>query len=181
MDFKTVLGIIIKRFKEENIDYALMGGFALGALGIPRATVDLDFLIFKEDLSKVDKILKENNYKCIYKSEEVSQYVSPIKLFGEIDFLLAHRKISRQMLERANMLDIFGGEQKVRVLKPEDIIGLKLQSVANNPQRTNREYSDIESLLEYYGKNLDWQLLNEYFSLFEEEEKFREFKRRFLK
>lgn len=181
MDFKTVLDIIIKGFKEENIDYALMGGFALGALGIPRATVDLDFLIFKEDLSKVDKILKENNYECIYKSEEVAQYVSPIKLFGEIDFLLAHRKISRQMLERVNMLDIFGGEQKVKVLKPEDIIGLKLQSVANNPQMASREYSDIESLLEYYGKNLDWQLLKEYFSLFEEEEKFREFKRIFLK
>jgi hypothetical protein len=73
MDFKTVLELILKIFEKEHINYALIGGFALGALGLPRATVDLDFLIHRDDLSKVDKIMKENGYSCKYKSEDVSQ------------------------------------------------------------------------------------------------------------
>jgi hypothetical protein len=32
MDFKTVLELILKNFEKENIRYALIGGFALGAL-----------------------------------------------------------------------------------------------------------------------------------------------------
>lgn len=176
MDFKTVLSLILERFYKYNVRYGLIGGFALGVLGLPRATIDLDFLIHKDDLDKVDRIMKSQGYECVYKSENVSQYVSAIKIFGEIDFLHAFRKISLRMLEHAEEKDIFEGKLKIRVLKPEDIIGLKLQALVNNPPRTEREYLDIESLMEYYGRNLDWQLLEEYFSLFERREKFLELK-----
>lgn len=179
MDFKTVLSLIIKKFEEDNVSYALMGGFAIASLGIPRATVDLDFLVSKEDLLKVDRIVKTYGYGCVYKSEDVLQYVSSAKIFGEIDFLLAHREISITMLRRAETKEIFGGEFNIKVLKPEDIIGLKLQAIANNPKRTNQEYSDIESILENLGKNLDWKLLKQYFSLFEQDKKFEELKKRF--
>lgn len=179
MDFKAVLSTIIKRFNEEHIDYALMGGFALGVLGISRATVDLDFLLNRNDLPMVDKIMKEMGYECVYKSEDVSQYVSGVKIFGEVDFLHAFREISCQMLKRAMGKDIFEGSLKIRVLRPEDIIGLKLQAVANDETRTMREYLDIEALMEYYKLNLDWSLMEEYFTLFNQTEKFMELKKRF--
>lgn len=69
------------------------------------------------------------------------------------------------MLERAEEKDIFEGKFKIRVLRPEDIIGLKLQSLVNNPARTEREYLDIEALMDYYRKDLDWESIEEYFSL----------------
>ena len=59
MDFKAVLSLIIKRFSKEQVRYALMGGFALGALGVPRATIDLDFLVYRDDLPKIDSIMKK--------------------------------------------------------------------------------------------------------------------------
>ena len=179
MDFKTILGLILKDFQRGNIRYGLIGGFALGVLGLPRATVDLDFLIHRDDLGKVDKIMKFQGYECVYKSENVSQYVSPLKIFGEIDFLHAFRKASLGMLERAEEKDIFEGNLKIRVLRPEDIIGLKLQSLVNNPARKEREYLDIEALMEHYRKNLDWKLIEEYFSLFEQKEKYLELKSKY--
>lgn len=43
MDFKLVLERLLTAFKKQNnIQYALMGGFALGAWGVPWATVDID-------------------------------------------------------------------------------------------------------------------------------------------
>lgn len=179
MDFKTVLGLILEGFQRENIRYALMGGFALGVLGLPRATVDLDFLVHRDDLRKIDKIMKSNGYECVYKSENVSQYVSRAKVFGEVDFLHAFREVSLGMLERAKELDIFGGKLKIRILGPEDIIGLKLQALVNDPTRANREYLDIEDLMDYYKTNLDWETIADYFFLFEQKEKFLELKAKY--
>ncbi|MGQ9623624.1 MAG: nucleotidyl transferase AbiEii/AbiGii toxin family protein [Candidatus Caldatribacteriaceae bacterium] len=48
MDFRTVFEKVVQDFHDSKIRYALIGGFALGLWGIPRATVDLDFLITKE-------------------------------------------------------------------------------------------------------------------------------------
>ncbi len=179
MDFKAVLSLIIKRFSKEQVRYALMGGFALGALGVPRATIDLDFLVLRDDLPKIDSIMKENGYGCVYKSKNVSQYVSAVKIFGEIDFLLAFRDISVKMLESALEKDIFAGELKIRVLRPEDIIGLKVQALVNDEARAAKEYLDIEALMEYYGSNLDWMSIKEYFEIFDKVGKFNELKKRF--
>lgn len=177
MDFRTVLRLIEKDFSRENIRWALIGGFALGALGVHRATIDLDFIIHRGDWEKVDKIMKTHTYRCAYKSDEVAQYVCQAKIFGEIDFILAHRNISCKMLERAQEKEIFS--RTVKVLRPEDVIGLKIQALANDETRASREYSDIESLLGLYKKELDWALVEEYFSLFDLGHKYQEYKKRY--
>ncbi len=92
MDFKSVLSALIKRFDENNIRYALMGGFALGLWGVGRTTVDIDLLVNRDDMEKVDLIMKEIGYECKYRSDNVSQYVSQMRFFGEVDFLHAFRE-----------------------------------------------------------------------------------------
>jgi len=179
MDFKTTLGFILEGFQKENIRYGLIGGFALGLLGVSRSTIDLDFIVHRDDLIKIDKIMKSNGYECIYKSDNVSQYVSAIRIFGEVDFIHAFREASIGMLERAKELDIFEGKLKIRTLIPEDIIGLKIQAIANDPTRAAKEYLDIEALMEHYGRNLDWSLIEDYFSIFEQKEKFLELKTKY--
>lgn len=176
MDFEKVLPLIIGEFSRKKVRYGLMGGFAMGAMGIMRSTMDLDFLVDARDIPKIEKIMKKYDYKCAYKSENVSQYVGAVKIFGEIDFLYAFRKISLSMFSRAKDMMIFGGKARIKVLSPEDVIGLKLQALSNESSRENREYADIESIMEHFGKKLDWKLIGEYFGLFEKKEKLKEFK-----
>lgn len=177
MDFRAVLMLIEEDFSKENIRWALIGGFALGALGVQRATIDLDIIIHRGDLEKVDKIMKTHDYRCEYKSDDVAQYVCEVKIFGEIDFILAHRNISCKMLERAQDKEIFS--RTVKVLRPEDVIGLKIQALANDETRASKEYFDIESLLGLYKKELDWVLLEEYFRLFTLGHKYQEYKKKY--
>ncbi len=54
MDFKLVIGKLLSSFKDNNVSYTLIGGFALGVWKVPRATVDVDFLISRQDLEKKD-------------------------------------------------------------------------------------------------------------------------------
>jgi len=179
MDFKRILKQLLASFGEQHIRYALIGGFALGARGIPRSTVDIDFLIHHDDLQKVQAVMTSMGYECRYQTENVSQYVSPLKIFGEVDFLHAFRKISMLMLQRADEIKIFEGSLTARVLKVEDLIGLKVQAMANDSTRTSVDLPDIEMLMDRYREELDWNTVQEYFALFEQQELFSTLKRKY--
>ncbi len=179
MDFQLVLEKLLEAFKKDHILYALMEGFALGLFGIYRATVDLDFLINRDDLEKVHKIMSDLGYERAHTSENVSQYLSPIEILGEVDFLHAFRDLSKAMLNRAEDKNIFGGKQRIKVLRPEDIIGLKVQAMVNDQMRWNSDIADIEKIMSLHGKKLDWQIIEEYFSLFNLHKIFEELKEKY--
>src|SRR3989304_1912400 len=159
MDFRLVLSKLLTAFEKESIRYALMGGFAMGLWGGSRSTVDLDFLVHRNDMEKVHKIMTDIGYELHHHTENVSQYSSPLKVFGDIDFIHGFREASLEMLERAKIKDVFVGSLKIKTLIPEDIIGLKLQSVFNNPSREKIDIADIETLVSIHKENLDHELL----------------------
>ena len=166
MDFRLVLEKLLAAFEEHGVRYALMGGLALGAWGVPRGTVDIDFLVLKDDLEKIDTIMRSLGYELRYRSENVSQFLSPVKIFGEVDYLHAFRSPSLGMLKRAQVRKLFGEFLDVRFLKIEDVIGMKVQAIANNENRKAVDMADIEALLSLHGAAVDWNLIGEYFALF---------------
>jgi predicted nucleotidyltransferase len=179
LNFKLVFEQLLKRFHEYNIRYALIGGFALGAQGVSRATIDIDFLVDRDDMSRVHAILCEEGYERRYQSENVSMYISPLKVFGEVDFLHAFREISVNMLQRAREMRIFDGSITVKVVEVEDLIGLKVQAMANDESRRTRDLADIESLIEMHQSLIDWDRVENYFSLFRFEDLFSQLKRKY--
>jgi len=181
MDFKKVIEIIVKNFEAQGIDYAFIGGFALGALGVVRSTVDVDLLVHKTDLPKIDDIFFAHGYRLSYRSENVSQYVSDVKLFGSIDLLHAFRQRALAMLQRARKMPIFAGQYEIPVIIPEDLIGLKLQAAMNNPERKMLDDADIELLLAHFHNSLDWEIVEEYFTLFGVQEHFHVLKAKYGK
>jgi len=172
MDLKKALTLIVAEFEKNDVHYAIIGGFAIGALGIPRSTIDLDFLVPADALHKVEAIMLAMGYKKVFFSENASQYVSPSAEMGEVDFLHAFRPISIKMLAEAETVPVFGKDARVKVLKAEDIIALKLQSISNNPARLAKDNSDIEELMKL--RELDWEILKTYFELFDMGKRFLE-------
>lgn len=175
MDFKTVTSGLLQRFTERRVRYGLIGGFALGLWGGSRSTVDLDFLVHRDDVGTIDIIMKELGYKCGFKSENVTQYVSPQKIFGEVDFLHAFRQASMEMLDRAVEKKICNGELLIKVLIPEDLIGLKLQAIKNNPARKEQDLADIKALTSSRPGTLDWKLIQRYADILEAGDLLKEF------
>jgi len=80
------------------------------------------------------------------------------------------------MLRRAETKDVLG--RQVKILKPEDLIGLKVQSSSNDPQRTSKDIADIEELIKHHAKTLDWELVGQYFQLFHREGELEHMKKR---
>lgn len=179
MDFKNVLDKLLSSFADQGIHYALIGGFALGLWGVDRTTADLDFLILRDDMEKVDRILTDIGYNRTYGSENVSHYTAPQAPLGGIDILHAFREASRAMLERAVNMDVFDGILSMKVVRPDDLIGLKVQAIANDARRRTMDLADIEALMARHSLTLDWQLIGDYFSLFEMDGLFRDLERNY--
>ncbi len=165
-----VLEKLLPQFEAQEVRYALIGGLALGLLGVGRATMDIDFLVFRDDMPVVERIMGELGYECRYRSENVSQYVSPLAVFGEVDFLHAFRESTLEMLRRAQERAIFGGALRIKVVAPEDLIGLKLQALKNDPSGRVLDLEDIRDLVHVHGKSLDWVRIREYVRILEAED-----------
>lgn len=172
MDLRAVLKILLRRFAESGVEVALSGGLALAVLGVFRFTKDIDFVVLEEWADTVDRIMTELGYeKQDFSSAEIVSYIAPLKVLGQVDFLIARRKYSRAMVGRAPKLPVLEGELAVKTLLAEDLIGLKLQALVNDPQtRTSVDAPDIQRLLKIHRSDLDMGLVREYFRLFEKED-----------
>jgi hypothetical protein len=143
---------------------ALIGGLAVVAHHVVRATQDVDFLLEAEAADKVHDALLNLNYQCVYRSEDAANYVRGTE---GLDLLYAHRPLARRLLSQASERETPLG--RLRVISVEGLIGFKLQGYANDPTRT-RDLDDIRALMQLHRASLDKVQLREYFALFDQEE-----------
>ena len=79
-----------------------------------------------------------------------------------MDFLLARRKYSRAMLQRAREAPLFDGQLAVRTLLPEDLIGLEVQAIHNDPRnRLPVDACDIQLILAQHRDTMDMERVRE--------------------
>jgi hypothetical protein len=167
VDFERVVKALLAEFDRNQVRYAAIGGFALGVLGHVRATMDLDFLIHRDDLDHLHERLTGLGYERFLQTENVSQYRHRDEEWGGVDFIHAFRKPSLAMLERAKSYPVFGGKLAIKAADPEDVIGLKIQALTNDPDRKPQELADIEALMRRFGSKLDWERIQEYYDAFD--------------
>ena len=72
------------------------------------------------------------------------------------------------MLERSEKLP-FNDQLDIPTVQIEDIIGLKIQALSNDPTRALSDWSDIHLLVQHTARTeqpLDWPRIQDYLSLF---------------
>jgi hypothetical protein len=178
MNFAHVIATLCRQLDDARVRYALIGGFAMALRGVQRATMDLDFLLMLDDLKIADGILAQLGYRREFHSENVSHYLHAEDSWGRIDILHAFRGPSLGMLDRSERMAV-APELSLPVATVEDIIGLKIQAIANDPARAVPDWHDIALLVSAareQGRALDWELLGDYLRLFHLEGKLAELK-----
>lgn len=166
MDFARVLREAAEAFRRDDVPFALIGGFALAALGVPRATGDVDFLVEGTRADDVERLLRGLGYDTLFRSDDVANFVGRDASAGRIDVLWARREYSRAMLARARLHAV--GSLSLPVVDGEDLVGLKVQASSNDPRRAAVDLADIDRLLRALP-GMDLARVREYFRLFERE------------
>lgn len=131
-------------FKNNDINYCVIGGLAMMLYNGRANTVDIDFYVLVDDLKIIKNLL--TNHQIPVKSR--GEYQLQAKVDGvPIDLLYADHYIGSDVVHRAVEKKL--GDKFVRIATPEDIIVLK--TLANR----SVDRRDIEELRELFGKKLD--------------------------
>jgi predicted nucleotidyltransferase len=146
-----------------GVPFALIGGLALAAHNVVRATSDVDLLAPAGNAADVDAVATKLGYHCLHRSADTANYLRGDE---RLDLLFASRPLAQRLLRQAReRVTILGA---LRVVSAEGLIGLKLQALTNDPRRT-QDLEDIRSLLRAHRGALDQEELREYFRLFDRE------------
>jgi hypothetical protein len=113
---------VVAAFAELALPAALIGGLALAAHKVVRATRDVDFLVSADDADRVHVMLLGLGYQCIHRSADAANYLREDE---GLDLLYAHRPEARRLLAEAEHRDSALG--RLRVVSAEGLIGFKLQ------------------------------------------------------
>lgn len=148
---------------QAEIQFALIGGFAVNAHGFVRATHDLDVMVRGEQGDALHAIVLGLGYETLDRRPDIASYVrAPLRL----DVLYARRPIALDLLARSTPVD--HGKTSALVIPVEGLIGLKIQAFSDDSRRI-RDLDDIIQLLKINRGKLNLDEVRSYFRLFERE------------
>lgn len=151
---RSVFHLISDITHQKGVSCVLIGGFAVNHYKVVRQTVDIDFLIVKEDFEKISDALKEAGYRQLSAQENFTQLESAQLSLKNIDFVFVDRPTLDNILKEAKPMTIAG--QKFLVPSLNHLIALKLHSIKNNEKlRLLKDLPDIVSLIRKNNVNVE--------------------------
>ena len=164
--FVASIELVLSAARRKRIRVALVGGFALGFHGVLRATANVDFLVDTRGADALDAALVAAGAACQHRSADAASYATGRSGLAPVTFIFARRARAEEILARRAWRYLRNAKIRVPVVDAEGLIGLKLQALANQPDRVQHA-NDIEALVAAQTKPLKLRLLRDYYRLFE--------------
>ncbi len=149
----NMLSIIMDNLSQKQIPCCLIGAMALGIYGLPRYTSDIDLLTEISYWPEIESLMERLGYECYQKTDVFAQFDSELGIYGKVDFMFVSTQDGRDIIKRSVSIkdEIFG---EIHVIQPSDYIILKLMAIANNPERSMKDESDISIFFDLYKNDL---------------------------
>jgi len=150
MEFSNVLGAISSFLDEKGFRYAVIGAVAIAAYGLPRTTVDLDFVVEASAQDELIRFLESRGYQTLHRSSGYSNHHHSNSDWGSVDFVYIGAETSQELFAAA-LLAKGPGDLAMPVPKPEHLAALKVLAMKNDPSRTLQDMADIRFLVSLPG------------------------------
>lgn len=122
--------------KAIGAEWALIGGLALAAYKVVRATQDVDLLVDLDRAEDVDSAMVKIGYRCLHRSTDAGNYQRGDE---RVDFLYASRPIARRLLNSALELETSLGA--LRIVSAEGLIQVPLLLAGSAVQEQQSLYA----------------------------------------
>jgi len=153
MTIKEQFKLLTKFFEQENLDYAVIGAFALYAYGYTRATSDVDFITRIEYQKKIINYLESLGFETLNRCEGFSNHLHPLGS-ARIDLVYIGGETANIVFKSTKKKLIFENLE-LPVVSPEHLIALKLFAIQNEPDRKYRELADIKEIFQLTNLDMD--------------------------
>lgn len=151
---------IVTFLNNEKLEYVIIGGIAVGVLGEPRITgdVDVDIFLDKDNIAQfLDKAIKTgfkvDKQKCVERARLMGVFQIN---YGEfhIDFIIASIDLEREVFKRKKTIKLFSISTYLPT--PEDLILLKI--IPGRP----KDLLDAEGVVNRHKGKLDINYLKKW-------------------
>jgi predicted nucleotidyltransferase len=134
---------ILRMLNAEHIQYAIIGAVALGYYVTPRTTQDIDVLVRREDIPRVQRL-----FRPYYRYGTAVVMVFDVE-GTHLDILPADLRLKRAAID--NAAEVFVDDVPVRVVSIRDLLLLKLLAIPDRPQLDKRrqDEADVTAILRY--------------------------------
>jgi hypothetical protein len=139
---------ILRVLNEAQIRYAIIGGVAMGYHSIPRATQDIDVLVSREDIPRVQRLLQP-----YYRRGTAVVMVFDVE-GTHLDVLPATLRYGRTAIE--NAIDVLVHDIPAKVVSVRDLLLLKLFAIPDRPDpvKAMQDRTDVAALLRDNADNI---------------------------
>jgi hypothetical protein len=146
VNFGKVLQTVSDFLEAREFRYGVVGGVALAAYGLPRATVDLDFVVEAHAQDDLIQFLESQGYQTLHRSSH--EHPEPSR--GRVDVVYVRGETSEELFAGCRVLRGPGGKD-IPVPRPEHISAMKVVAMKNDPSRIFQEMADVRFLLSLPG------------------------------
>jgi hypothetical protein len=144
--------LIHDKARQAGLEYLVIGGHAVNAYGIPRATLDVDFLGRRDDRARWRTLLEAEGFSLFRDDENFMQFAPPYGTEWRLDVMLVNAPTFAKLAAGARSVQCLGVE--TRVPCAEHLIALKLHALRHGPaHRESKDFLDILTLVR--AANLD--------------------------
>jgi hypothetical protein len=150
LNFENVLGLVSGFLEEKGVDFAVIGGVAIVAYGLPRTTLDLDLIVESSAQDDLIRFLESRGYETLHRSSGYSNHQHSNPIYGNLDFVYVGAETGREIFGACRIVTGPGG-RPIRLPKPEHMAALKVSAMKNDPARTFHDMADVRFLLTLPG------------------------------
>jgi len=142
MNYAKAFHLVAGASKNAAAPCILIGGFAINFYKVTRNTLDVDFLITKEDFKKIESALTAEGYKEDF-ATDVAVRLSNINDGMDIDFMIVDEETRAKIIEEGKEVEVVG--EKLIIPSINHLIALKLHAIKHNPK--NRMWKDLPDII----------------------------------
>lgn len=150
MDHSRVLRQLESIFAAARARWALVGGFALQAYGVSRATFDIDVASEARMQGVIVTALERLGYQTLHFSAGFTNHLHDDGAQGRVDIVYVDAATADGLFGAARPHEIFPGIE-VPVPSVEHLIAMKVHAMKNDPDRVLQDCADIRALLRSTG------------------------------
>lgn len=142
MDYAKAFHLVAGASKKAAVPCVLIGGFAINFYKVTRNTLDIDFLITKEDFTKIKDPLLAAGYAEEFATDVAVRFSNKTDAL-DIDFMIVDDLTREKIIKDGKTAEIVG--EKLIIPSLNHLIALKLHAIKNN--RKNRIWKDLPDII----------------------------------
>jgi len=149
MNYSTIFHLISELSNKSGVSCVLIGGFAVNYYKVTRQTLDVDFLITKDDFNKISVELEKAGFKLEDVRDVFARFTGNEYYLMDIDFMFVDSGTLEKIIKSGR--EIFIARQKFIVPSLNNLIALKLHALKYNQKM--REYKDLPDIINLIRAN----------------------------